>query len=214
MTMPCRWGEGGLPGFAGKVRFRRRFGFPGRLDATDRVWLTFAGVTGVADIWLNGQFLGRREGSRGPFEFEVTPLLRARNELAVEVEGQADDGGLCGEVAMEIRCTAFLRPIRLWAAITGDTADLHVGGEVVGTCERPLDLYVLLDGATVLYTTLEADPAGRPFHVVAEGLDRKRWRPRGEGAGGPHEVRVELVNGATVWYRVEQAFDFHPPNEE
>jgi hypothetical protein len=203
MTMPCRWGEGGLAGFAGRVLFRRRFGYPGRLDATDHVWLTFAGVDGTAEVWLNGRLLGRQEGARGPFEFEVTSLLQARNELKVEVEA-ADGGGLWGEVALEIRCPAFLRPVRLWAALTGDTADLHVNGEVVGTAERPLDFYLLLDGATVLYTTLEPAPAGRPFHLVAAGLPPERWQPHGR----PHEIRMELVNGATVWYRIEQEFVF------
>src|SRR6266849_10307562 len=59
MTMPCRWSEGGLENFAGRVRFRRRFGYPGRIDAHERVWLTFAGIGGTAEVWLNGQHLGR-----------------------------------------------------------------------------------------------------------------------------------------------------------
>ena len=37
MTLPCRWAEGGLTDFAGRVRFRRRFGYPGRIDAHERV---------------------------------------------------------------------------------------------------------------------------------------------------------------------------------
>src|SRR5262245_97069 len=41
VTLPCRWADGGLGDFRGPVRFRRRFGYPGRLDAHERVWLTF-----------------------------------------------------------------------------------------------------------------------------------------------------------------------------
>jgi beta-galactosidase/beta-glucuronidase len=104
MTLPCRWRDGGLGDFVGRVRFRRRFGYPGRLDAHERVWLTFAGVEAVADVWLNEAFLGRHEGGE-PFEFEVTPLLRTRNELRVDAEGEGD-GGLWGEVALEVRSTA------------------------------------------------------------------------------------------------------------
>jgi beta-galactosidase/beta-glucuronidase len=208
MTMPARWGEGGLRGFAGRVRFQRRFGYPGQIDAEERVWLTFAGVEGVADMRLNGHDLGQRDGALGPFEFEVTSLLQVRNELQVEVEAAGDSGGLWGDVALEVRRTAYLRPVRVWATRSGETADLHVAGEVVGTCDGPLDLYVLLDNATVSYTTVVAEPAGRPFHLTAEGLDRERWQPRGAGAAGLHEVRVELVHGATVWYRIEQPFGF------
>jgi beta-galactosidase/beta-glucuronidase len=102
MTMPCRWSEGGLRNFAGRVRFRRHFGYPGRIDEHERVWLTFAEAEGTAEIWLNGELLGRREAAQHPFEFEITRLLRDRNELRVEVEGP-ETGGLSGEVALEIR---------------------------------------------------------------------------------------------------------------
>jgi len=102
MTMPCRWSDGGLENFAGRVRFCRHFGYPGRIDENERVWLTFAGVEGTAEVWVNGQFLGRREEPQQPFEFEITRLLRDRNELRVEVEGP-ETGGLSSEVALEIR---------------------------------------------------------------------------------------------------------------
>jgi hypothetical protein len=183
VTMPCRWGAP-LPGFTGRVRFRRRFGYPGRIDAYERVWLTFGGVEGSAEAWLNGERLGRHEGP-GPFAFEVTHLLGARNELTVEVEAAGGDGGLWGEVALEVRCTAYLRGVRVWT----EGERLHAAGEVVGTAERPLDLYVIRGRATAAYATAEAAPEGRPFHLVAEGV-----------SGEMGEVRVELVNGATVWY--------------
>jgi hypothetical protein len=190
ITMPCRWGEAGLADFAGRVRFSRRFGYPGRIDTYERVWLTFAGAEAVAEVWLNGESLGRFGGT-GPFEFEVTPLLQERNELMVEVEAGGGDGGLWGEVALEVRCTAYLRDVRVRV---GDerSPGLHVTGEVVGTAERPLDLYVIRERSTVAYTTVEAAPDGGPFHLVAEGAT--------EGASG---VRVELVHGATVWYAWE-----------
>jgi hypothetical protein len=187
MTLPCRWGEAGLPDFAGRVRFRRRFGYPGRIDTYERVWLTFAGVEGTAAAWLNGQLLGPQEGT-GPFEFEVTSLLGQRNELMVEVDAPGGDGGLWGEVALEVRCTAYLRGGRVWITEEG-RPDLHAAGEVVGTAERPLDLYVIRERSTVAYTTVEAAPEGRQFHLVAEGVS--------EEVSG---VRIELVNGATVWF--------------
>src|SRR6266446_4224520 len=102
ITKPCRWNEGGLNDFSGRVRFRRHFGYPGRVDDNERVWLTFAGVEATAQIWLNGQFLGRQTGPR-PFEFEVTKLLGNRNDLRVDIKGDSIKGGLYGEVALEIR---------------------------------------------------------------------------------------------------------------
>src|SRR4051794_14657703 len=127
MNVPCRWADCGLADFSGRVRFRRRFGYPGRIDAHERVWLTFAGAGVRAEVALNGAPLGRHEGD-GPFEFEVTELLRPRNELVVEVEGPADAAGLWGEVALEVRCTAYLRGVRLWAEPEGDGVRAHAAG--------------------------------------------------------------------------------------
>ena len=95
-ALPCRWADAGLADFAGRVRFRRRFGYPGRLDGDERVWLTCAGLSDTADVRLNDTALAERQTA--PFEFDVTALLRARNELEMDVEGGAD-GGVWGEVA-------------------------------------------------------------------------------------------------------------------
>jgi hypothetical protein len=192
MTMPCRWSEGGLGDFAGRVRFRRHFGYPGRIDAHERVWLTLARIEGVADITLNEHKLGRLDGGSGPFEFDVTALLQPRNDLVIEVDSLTGDGGLPGEVALEVRCTAYVKEIRIWV----DGPNLHASGELVGVCERSLDLYLLLDRSTVAYTTLAATPEGRSFHLVSEPLVAEQQPP-------PHTVRVELVNSATIWFAWE-----------
>ncbi len=208
VTMPCRWRETGLGDFGGRVRCRRAFGYPGQIDTTERVWLTFAGVTGLAEVWVNGSFLGRHEGAGDPFEHEVTGLLQVRNRLVVEVEDATGQGGLWGEVALEIRRTAFLRAVRAWAEAAGGGTVLHAAGAVVGTSERPLDLYVLLGGRTAAYTTVEAAPDGRPFHVTSEHLDEARFAATGEGPSAARPVRVELVDAAIIWYTVEQFCDF------
>jgi hypothetical protein len=194
MRLPCRWGEGGLKGFAGTVRYRRRFGWPGRLDADEHVWLTFGGVEAAAEVWLNGSRVGRRQ-TAGPFEFEVTSLLQVRNQLTVEVEAAGDHGGLWGEVALEVRGPAYLRAVRAALAPAGTAARLHVRGEVVGIWARPLELYALFDGANVLYATVTADPSGRPFDLLGEELSCP--------TGARRDVRVELVSVSTVWYQVE-----------
>lgn len=163
------------------VRRVRRFGYPGRIDADERVWLTFHGVAGRAAVSLNGQPLGAHEGPE-PFEYEVTRLLAMRNELVLEIQG---GGEAWGEVALEVRRTAFLRGVRA----TADGGRVRVSGEVVGSAGRPLELYVLLDGRTVHYATVEPTAGGREFEIVTDGSGR--------------QVRVELIDGGSVWYAVE-----------
>lgn len=196
MTMPCRWSEGGLPGFRGRVRFSRSFGYPGRIDAQERVWLTFAGLGGAAEVRLNNHFLGHICGAS---EFEATPLLMRRNELVVEIDGDAEQGGLWGEVALEVRCTAFLRAVRRSAILKESRVELRVSGQVVGAADRPLELYLLLDRSTVGYQVVTATTEGQTFDMTVPDLSAEKWR----GADGRLQVpsvQVDLVNGAVVWY--------------
>ncbi|HEY7330417.1 MAG TPA: hypothetical protein VH592_22445 [Gemmataceae bacterium] len=186
MTMPGRWSDGGLTGFTGRVRFRRSFGYPGRIDAHERVWLTFSGIDGEAEARLNDHFLGPVTTAS---EYEVTALLRPRNELVVEIEGTAEKGGLWGEVALEVRCTAFLTDLRTFAVLKGDRMDLRVTGQVIGMAERPLELYLLLDRSVVGYQLLAATEEGQPFEFLVPDLSARSM-----------SVQVDLVNGAIVWY--------------
>jgi hypothetical protein len=196
MTMPCRWSEGGLRGFTGRVRFRRSFGYPGRIDAHERVWLTFAGIGGEGEARLNTNPLGRIPAVS---EFEVTSVLRPRNELIVEIDGTAEDGGLSGEVALEVRCSAFLHALRRSAILSEDRINLRVSGQVVGVADRPLELYLLLDRSVMGYQVTTAKAEGQPFEITVPNLPAEKWR-RPDGQFHALPVQVDLVNGAVVWY--------------
>ena len=184
------------------VRCRRRFGYPGRIDAYERVWLTFDGVAGSCEVWLNGKFLGHRALPDCTFEFEVQDFLQVRNELVVQMEVPKGQGALWQEVALEVRCTAFLRAVHAVARIEDGTTTLLVTGEVVGTAERPLELYVLVDGATQHYAVVEPTPEGTPFNVTLH--DPSIAKRQANLPDGKHIVRVDLVNGAVLWYAVER----------
>ncbi len=185
VLMPCRWADVGLAGPT-RVRCRRRFGYPGRIDSHERVWLTLAGAEDRVEVWVNEEPLGQHPGDR-PCELEVTALLRARNELAIAVESAPGSGGLWGEVALEVRCSAFLRDVYL--QMEGPT--LLVCGAVVGTAEGELELYAVCDRHPAGYAKVVPSPEGAPFALRVEG----------QGAQ-PVSVQVDLVNRATVWYTV------------
>jgi hypothetical protein len=213
MTMPCRWGEAGLADFEGRVRFRRRFGYPGRIDAHERVWLTFEGVGGDAEIRLNDHALGRRSAPEQgeAFEFDVTSLLQARNELIVDVVGTERQGGLWGEVALEVRCAAFLSDLRRIAVPRPDGVELHVTGRVVGTAERPLELYVVQDRSVVAYQVVTATPEGQPFEIIVPISPATGERP--DDVSSSRVVKVDLVNGAIVWYTSEAEWTLVPRSD-
>ena len=68
------------------VWYQRSFTMPA--DMTKRRLLHFGAVDYIADVWLNGQYLGHHEGGYTPFTFDVTDLTEANIEytLTVRVE--------------------------------------------------------------------------------------------------------------------------------
>jgi hypothetical protein len=196
VTLPGRWGEFGLADFVGVVRLRRRFGLPRRLDDWERVWLTCAGATGQVKWRLNGTDLDMASDPDGRLESAVTELLRDRNELAVDVTAEGPDGGLWGEVALEVRCRAYLREVQARPSCGPAGWVVHVAGSVVSEDPTdPLELYLLLGGQTQDYHRLQTDRLETPFRLTAPVEGRR--------AGSEVDVRVDLVNGATIWHTAE-----------
>jgi beta-galactosidase len=69
------------------IWYRRHFSVPDSLD-NYFAKLVFYSVNYVADVWLNGHYLGYHEGGYTPFAFDASPFLRTdtTNILAVRVD--------------------------------------------------------------------------------------------------------------------------------
>jgi beta-galactosidase len=80
-----------------------RFAAP-KLDADGRVFLKFNGASIVADVYLNGTYLGQHRGAFGAFCFEITTNLNraAENDLRVRVDNRpfSDIPPLAGDFTM------------------------------------------------------------------------------------------------------------------
>lgn len=195
-TMPCHWRDLGLAPPCPALRWRRRFGYPGRIDAHERVWLTFADGWRRSAVQLNGAVLGRLDGTG---EFDVTALLRERNDLLVEIENPGPDD-TWGEVALEVRCAAHLADVTVRARREGTTISLEARGIIAGSSAGALELYMILDRGNVAYAL--ARPG--PFTLVATGLAPEVWQQRPADAAPRPIVRIDLVQGASIWYRWER----------
>uniref|UniRef100_A0A7C2K1G0 Glycosyl hydrolases family 2 sugar binding domain-containing protein n=1 Tax=Schlesneria paludicola TaxID=360056 RepID=A0A7C2K1G0_9PLAN len=92
---------------AGQARFGRWFHCPTNLDPDERVWLVFAGIGGAGKITLNGEQLKEISGNTPAVAADLTNHLQPRNrvevELAFDPAATAQQGGLFGEVALEIK---------------------------------------------------------------------------------------------------------------
>jgi hypothetical protein len=186
VIMPCRWLEAGLADFHGAARFTRSFGYPGRVDDSEHVWLTCDGCTGCREVRLNGQLLTRE--SCHDFAFDVSKILSQRNRLEILIQGDTDEAGVWGEVALEIRKDAYLADIHLEP---GRLA-VHLTGKVFGVAPQPLELYVLVDGRHVDYRTIMPSIDGTPFRIELTAI-----------TSSSHMARVELIQISSIWYVVE-----------
>lgn len=156
----------------------RNFGWPAPLAAHERVWLVLEGLTVPCQASLNGQPLP------SAIECDVTPLLRERNELRIELSA----GARWDETALEVRAQAWL--LGLKAARSEDR--LTITGRLDGTAAAPLDLYAILNRRTVIQAALDAN--GQSFALVSEPLPAELWQAT---------VRVECMCGAVVWHTAD-----------
>ena len=88
MQLPTNWHLTEVGDHFGTIWFRRRFRVPSALR-DQRLFLRFGAVDYVADVWLNGVFLGSHEGMFNPFEFDVTEVVDLDGENVVAVKDAA-----------------------------------------------------------------------------------------------------------------------------
>jgi hypothetical protein len=179
-VLPASFADAGLS--AGEVQLRRRFGYPGQIDPDERVWLVVERPARPLAVSLNGERLGECADTT---QWDVTARLAARNELLVVTEASA--GEPWAEVEMEVRRTAYLRELCVWA----EGQRVFASGEVVGHADGLLDLYVVADRRTAAYLTVSASENGTRFETS------------GECDSAPQFVKVELVQGSVAWYTAE-----------
>jgi hypothetical protein len=186
VTMPSGWIAAGLTEFRGQARFIRRFGYPGRIDDGEHVWLLGDGARGCISVCLNGRLLG--DNPSETFAFDVTAILSQRNVLEVMVQGDADEVGLWGDIVLDIRRDAYLADVAVQRAGAG----LIVSGKVVGIAPQALELYTLVDNRHADYRTIMPTTDGEPFHIELADVD-----------AASQTVRVELICVSSIWYVVE-----------
>lgn len=89
------WEEVKIPDYRGPVGrwtgfYRKTFVYERPRDPAKRVFLHFQGVDYIANVTLNGRFVGRHEGFFAPFEFDVSDVLSDSGENVLVVEVQND----------------------------------------------------------------------------------------------------------------------------
>lgn len=95
-----------------------------KMPASKAVFLCFDGVDYIAEVFLNGSFIGNHEGFFGAFEFDTTPYIHeGENTLVVTVRNDFVYGGNQGPTADPVR----LEGDKMYAATGFGYDDSEIG---------------------------------------------------------------------------------------
>ncbi|WP_343674056.1 glycoside hydrolase family 2 TIM barrel-domain containing protein [Chitinophaga sp.] len=100
--------------------------FEAGTPGNDHVFLRFDAVFYKSKIWLNGVLLGMHEGGYTPFEFDITPLLKNKNTLAVQVDNSWDTTTIPGAKTLVPYQSAAQRQLYPWMNYGGITRAVHL----------------------------------------------------------------------------------------
>lgn len=228
IAVPASWNDQFEDGrdYLGPAWYQTGFDLPWGWN-NQRIWLRFNSVNYLAEVWLNGVPLGQHEGGHLPFEFDITPHVRAEgNRLIVRVEGElAPDRVPPGNVSpdphdafatLNYPPTSFdffpfcgiQRPVLLYTTPPGAIADLTVITEIAGGDGRVQVRLDRLPGdrVTARFTlnghganvVTEATVAGQTATTALVVPQAALWAP---GAPNLYTLTVELRQGGAAFDR-------------
>ena len=129
--------------YCGTAWYEKEFEMAPPSDGKE-IYLGFGAVDFLAEIWLNGQFIGDHEGGFTPFEFKITGALKeGKNRLTVRVYDPSDNAeipigkqgswytrisGIWQEVFLESRSSQYIRHVHITPDIDREqiTAELKI----------------------------------------------------------------------------------------
>ncbi|MDP8951382.1 MAG: beta-galactosidase, partial [Actinomycetota bacterium] len=228
IAVPASWNEQfeEMRDYLGPAWYQTRFALPWGWDGK-RVRLRFGSANYLAEVWLNGAYLGGHEGGHLPFEFDATPPLRVEeNLLVVRVEGElAPDRVPPGRIPPDPRDdfphrnhpdTSFdffpfcgiHRPVLLYATSYDAVSDLTVRTEIEGTTglvRVRLDRTVGDEAAARLSLKGRGAEVAEEVRVSGETAEIELalpnaalWSP---GSPNLYELTAELLRGGEVFDR-------------
>jgi beta-mannosidase len=125
VPVPGHWrSTEAFAGHDGPLAFRTRFDAgDARPGTSERSFLVVEGVMAAGDVWLDGTYLGDTSGYAVPHWFEVTELLRRREEhlLAIEVHNDPVGTGRTRDLTGALGRSALLggghNPGGIWRSV-------------------------------------------------------------------------------------------------
>ncbi|MFF9780438.1 glycoside hydrolase family 2 TIM barrel-domain containing protein [Streptomyces sp. NPDC013978] len=226
VTTPHTWNaadgaDGGGNYHRGVGWYRRHYTVPSTM-AGKRLYLQFAGVNQVADVWVNGTYLGQHKGGYSRFRFDATAVLvpGQDNVIAVKVTNTRDTN--IAPVSADYTFQGGIyRNVSLWAVdvlhvrmtdYAGPGVYLRQSNVTAASATVTVTTKLWNDSSTtrsVVVRTVIADTSGT---VVAETSSTARTVPAGTGAEIGQTVRIDnprLWNGLADPYLHNASVEIH-----
>lgn len=180
--------------------------------AGKRILLHFQAVDYIADVWVNGEHVGRHQGGYSAFSFDITPYVTigSPNELTVKVEDSKDatqsrgkrrwvddnfecfyvqTTGIWQSVWLEYVERQYVDSVKITPDLDASSVrfDYQVKGELHAGGRLRLETVISMKGRQVKQTSLTID---RPWLSLEVDLVHEMNGPWKQFATGPQAVRI------------------------
>ena len=188
--------------------YRAFFDVPSR-KAGDRVFVRFEGVSVVADVFVNGKYVGNHKGAYSAFCFEITPYISRSqsNLIAVKVDNTVQPDVAPSGIDLYPLFGGIYRSVTIFSTnelciwpLDFASSGVYIRQKQVSQNKADIEVETLLD-----YT--KSDELLPPKGMPGQGLLGQYFNNR-NFAGEPQHTRIdEQVN---FYYRMGPAFDDMP----
>jgi beta-glucuronidase len=219
IAVPASWNEifADDRDHLGPAFYQTRFALPWGW-AEKRVCLRFGSVGYLAQVWLNGDYLGEHEGGHLPFTFEVTDQLQPEaNLLVVRVDGrmgpnQVPPGNLTPRDPLDMFSEhrrfpdttydfypfcGIQRPVLLYAVPKGGIDDITVATDLDGATGI-VRVKTVMSGAGQITLQGHGSDLQAALHEGSAEVRVPNARLWGIGQPNLYTLTVEQTDGATV----------------
>jgi beta-glucuronidase len=168
--------------YEGTIWYFKAFDLTPRNDR--RYLLHFGGINYIANIWLNGEFLGRHEGGFTPFQFEADNALQGgENVIVVKVDNRRERDQVPAVNTDWWNYGGITRSVRLVEVPRQYVADYRIGLSAAGQIEgwvrvsggREKEPVALSIPGLAIAAELPVDADG--FVRFSFDADPQRWGP-------------------------------------
>jgi len=203
ITVPHTWNAEdvltkGSDCYRGIGWYRAEFALP-HTDDKKRYFIRFEGVCLVADVFLNGKFIGRHKGGYSAFCFDITPYIsfEESNIVAVRVDNTVQPGVAPSGTHLYPLFGGIYRPVTIFAThelcvcpLDYASSGVYIQQKKVSLKEAEIEIKTLLNYNSIPFLRTESPELLPPKGKQGKGLYGEYFA-NPDLKGEPEHVRID-----------------------